>query len=306
MKIFSFLMLVLLSVSSAAEVSPGTIGFQFLRTSVGARPAGMGGAFLAIPGDVHGIYYNPAGLAYIDQPQATFTYHNHLLDLNSGFMGAAHPVKGAGVLGYGILYMDFGKFDKTDIEGQRLGDFGANSIALSASLSNNIWKNVSVGISGKYIRAAIESYSSDAIATDLAMMVGFPSQSLYFAAGYYNLGTTLSAFVQDKAPLPAHFKIGFSKKLAHLPLLFSFNLYKFDQEQWHGSVGGEFILSNYVLFRLGYDHVGQEMQVGTSKDQLAGAALGFGFLFKQYRIDYALTHMGELGTVNRFTLSGQF
>lgn len=306
MRKISLFILLLLSVSGAAEYSPGTIGFQFLRTSVGARPAGMGGAFIAIPGDVHGIYYNPAGLSYVEQPQATFTYHNHLLDLNSGFIGATHPVKGVGVLGYGVLYMDYGKFDKTDIDGQRLGDFGANSIALSTSLSRTIWKNVSIGISGKYIRAAIESYSSDALATDLAMMVGFPSQNLYFAAGYYNLGTTLSAFVEHKDPLPAHFRVGFSKRLAHLPLLLSFNLYKFDQEQWHGSVGGEFTLSNHVLFRIGYDHIGQEMQVGTSKDRLAGAALGFGFLYKQYRIDYALTHMGELGTVNRFTLSGQF
>jgi hypothetical protein len=34
------------------------------------RPLGMGGAFVAVADDVNAIMYNPAGLAFIDSPQA--------------------------------------------------------------------------------------------------------------------------------------------------------------------------------------------------------------------------------------------
>lgn len=39
---------------------------------VGARPMAMGGAFIAVADDVHSCYWNPAGLADVAKPQATY------------------------------------------------------------------------------------------------------------------------------------------------------------------------------------------------------------------------------------------
>ena len=107
MKFFK-LVLVILFFSSVgfAGYSPGTVGFQFLRTQVGARPSGMAGAFLAIPNDVHSLYYNPAGIATFTKRTGSFSYLDHLLDLNSGFIGIVQPNLGPGNLGVGVLYMD--------------------------------------------------------------------------------------------------------------------------------------------------------------------------------------------------------
>jgi hypothetical protein len=286
--------------------SPGTIGYQFLRTHTGARPSAMAGSFLAVPGDIHNIYYNPAGINRIPISSATFTYLDHLLDVKSGFAGYVHPNILNGTIGVGALYVDYGNFEGADEQGNPTGDFGASSVALSLTYATYLMNNLSLGTTAKFIHASIESHSSNAVALDASIMYAVPLHDLHIAVGVFNLGETLTPFVDRKEELPVNFKAGVSKKLAHLPLLVSLTLYKYNEEQWHGALGGEFILTDYLFFRLGYDHIGRDMQTGSSRDRFAGAAMGFGVLFKSLRFDYALTSFGDLGTLNRFTLAGHF
>ena len=76
---------------------------------VGARPIGMGNAYTALADDVNSIYYNPAGLAQLDESQFTSGYGKLYwgLDdgsnLGSGFVGYAHPLYHWGTLGAGWL-----------------------------------------------------------------------------------------------------------------------------------------------------------------------------------------------------------
>ncbi|MBN2410940.1 PorV/PorQ family protein [candidate division KSB1 bacterium] len=307
MKIYRIVAVILLVFSITTHAySPSTTGFQFLRTQVGARPAGMAGAFVAVPGDVNSLYYNPASIAVIGKRTASFTYLNDLLDFNSGFIGYVHPRMGLGNFGFSVLYKDYGQFDKMDQYGQEMGTFGANSISLNASYAITAAENLYIGATGKYIRASIENYSADAVALDAGVMYVMPKHELTFAAGIYNLGTATSAFVETKDDLPLCLRAGFSKKLAHLPLLLSANAYKYSDEAWQAAIGGEFTLSDYVLLRLGYDFIGRKMHVDASDDTFAGAAIGLGFLWKQIKIDYSYTSYGVLGSLNRFTISSHF
>ncbi|MCU0645759.1 MAG: hypothetical protein MUC94_16060 [bacterium] len=82
--IISFLIFGMNAVVTAS--SPGKAGYDFLRTHVGARPSAMAGAFISMTGDIHSIYFNPAGLATIPGRSATATYLNHVLDFQSGFI----------------------------------------------------------------------------------------------------------------------------------------------------------------------------------------------------------------------------
>ena len=286
--------------------SPGTTGFQFLRTQAGARPAAMGGAFVAIPNDIHALYYNPAGIAPIQTRTAGLTYLDDLLDFTSGFVGYVQPNVWGGNLGISILYKNYGDFTKTDINGEEMGSFGANNIAFNGTWAYKLQENLYIGATGKYIRATIDNYAADAIAFDGGIMYFIPSQQMTLAAGFYNLGQALSAFVETKDDLPTCFRAGIAKRLAHLPLLINVNIYKFPDESLQGAFGGEFTLSERVLFRLGYDVVGRKMHVNSSDDTLAGASIGFGLLFSSFNLDYAYTSQGALGNLNRFTLTGHF
>ncbi len=82
---------------------------DFEDLGVGARPIGMGNAYTALADDVNAIYYNPAGLAQLDECQFTSGYGKLYwgLDdgsnLGSGFVGYAHPLYHWGTLGAGWL-----------------------------------------------------------------------------------------------------------------------------------------------------------------------------------------------------------
>ncbi|MBC7188540.1 MAG: UPF0164 family protein [Calditrichaeota bacterium] len=52
----------------------GTYAAEFLRIGVGARPAAMGGAFVALANDGTAFYWNPAGLAYVRRAELTFEH----------------------------------------------------------------------------------------------------------------------------------------------------------------------------------------------------------------------------------------
>jgi len=301
-----FIVIVTLVGIASAVDSPGATGFQFLKTQVGARPAGMGGSFIAMDGDVQCIYYNPAGVATVTNRAASFTYMKHLLDFNFGFVGFVQPHLGPGNLGVGLSFMDYGDFKRTDGTGAVLGNFSANSLSLAATYSLQPVQNLSIGLSAKYIRAGIETYSADAVAADAGVLYHFPQWMLTLAAGVCNLGRPISAFITHKDDLPMSMRFGLAKKLEHLPLYLSLTFYRYQDEKWHGALGGEFTLSPQAFLRLGYDNVGQDLQVGGNKDRFAGASIGLGLVWRSVHIDYALSSLGEVGTLNRFSLSSPF
>ncbi len=306
MKRAAFLILSFSLAGLLSAGTPATSGFQFLKMQVGARAAAMGGAFLAVPGDVNSLFYNPAGIASITSKAASFSYHDDLLDFNSGFIGYVHPGIGPGAVGVSVLYRDYGSFDRTDVSGQELGTFGANSIAFAASYGMSPMKNMLVGGSVKYIRGAIDVYSADAVAVDAGVMYSIPGQQLTFAAGLFNAGASMSAFISEEYDLPMQLRVGLSKALAHLPLLIGLNVYKYNDEPWYFTLGGEFTLTPNLFLRLGYDSYGRDLDVDSSKDTLAGAAIGVGFLWQNISFDYAYSSLGALGSLNRFTISGRF
>lgn len=306
MKKTTAILLLVLTVFASAQTTPGTVGFQFLKTHIAARPAAMGGAFLAINGDVNSLYYNPAGIAAIDKRSASFTYLNDLLDFNTGFVGIVEPAVGPGNAGVSVLFRDYGTFQRRDNDGQEIGEFNANAVSFAATYAMEPMPNLAVGASVKYMRFSIDNYAADAVAVDGGISYTIPSQQLCFAFGYFNAGQATSAFIDTKEKLPASFKAGFSKRLAHLPLLLSFNMYKYNDEDWHGALGGEFTLSPNVFLRLGYDQFGRNLRVEGGNDKFAGAAVGFGLLWNNLNIDYSFSSYGEIGSLNRFTVSGRF
>ncbi|MBI4422522.1 MAG: hypothetical protein HY554_02275, partial [Elusimicrobia bacterium] len=71
----------------------GTSGAQFLKFAPGARPAGMGEAFSGLADDIHAVYFNPAGLAWLPEAQATGMHHAHLDGVRYGFAALAVPLR---------------------------------------------------------------------------------------------------------------------------------------------------------------------------------------------------------------------
>lgn len=73
---------------------------------VGARPLSMGGAFIGLADDVNATYWNPAGLARLDKPQATIMYTATNRDeINyQSYSAVAGRIPGTNA-GYGFSYV---------------------------------------------------------------------------------------------------------------------------------------------------------------------------------------------------------
>ncbi len=294
-------------ISINADASSGESGFQFLRTYTGARPSAMAGSFVSISGDIHAMYFNPAGLAGINGNIASATYLNHLLDFQSGFVAYSQPLKKIGQLGVGLNYMNYGEFDQTDEAGQKIGTFNAGSFYLTSSLARKLSDNLMVGASVKFIHFTIESYSSSAVALDLGLIYRVPFiEEMNVGFGVYNLGTVLSAFIDDKDSLPLNFAFGISKKLAHLPFEYCLTVNKYTDDDFQLNVGGEFTLTEGVFLRLGYNSLGRDQKIGGEGDQFAGVSLGLGLNWRQYHFDYSLSSYGAIGYLNRISFSYAF
>jgi hypothetical protein len=70
-RFFKYIFIIILIASSAyGEKYAG----EFLYLGVGARPLAMGGAYIAAEGDAFSSYYNPAGLANLNNFQAAFMH----------------------------------------------------------------------------------------------------------------------------------------------------------------------------------------------------------------------------------------
>lgn len=291
--------------AQSASFSQSAVGYDFLRTDIGARPSAMGGAFVAVRGDIHSINYNPAGLSALHERQGTVSYLNHLLDFQSGFLGYVQPIrKGTGAVA--INFYDFGTFEGRDENDLETGDFGANGLVLSAGYSEEVLQNFSVGLTGKYIRFQIDNFNASAVAADLGAIYSLPQQALSFGFGIFNLGTTTSAFIDTKDDLPMNLQLGFTKNLEHLPVMVSGALVKFNDENLDFRIGGEISVSEKLLLRLGYNSVGQDQNVDTDKDKFAGVSFGFGVKLNKINLDYSLSSFGEVGSLNRLSVIGRF
>ena len=151
----------------------GTTTANFLEIGVGSGPTAMGDAYVAVANDVSSIYWNPAGLANLTSPSATFMLQPWLVDINMLFTAGAIVIPGVGNIGFGITQMDYGEMDVTTLEYQEgTGEkFKATDLAASFTYSRKIVSWFAFGSSIKFVRSNIWHSSANAFALDLGVLV---------------------------------------------------------------------------------------------------------------------------------------
>src|SRR6267378_327417 len=103
-------------ISFLATVAPvwasgvGTTAAPVLSIPVGSRAIGMGEAYTAMADDVSSLYWNPAGIALLNQSQASFMYSQWLKDLTYNNASVAVPLENGGI-GARLSYISYGNID---------------------------------------------------------------------------------------------------------------------------------------------------------------------------------------------------
>ena len=301
---------ILLIVAGSAQAQAqgayvGIAGFGFLKVSASARPSALAGAFVAVPGDLSGLRWNPALGATLEGRQGVLSYTDYLVDTQAGLLGAGWPVERVGNVGVSLFYMSYGDMPRTSGQGDAdpEGSFGASDVSVECTLSRWVRPRVAVGAGLKAVFSAIDTYSSDAYALDLGVFYCTPLRGLSLGASAANLvGAVRKGYTSEhKDELPVSFKLGFSHAVAHLPLTLV--------GQWQGStndsspsfaLGGEFTIAESLFLRTGY----QDAASDVDDSGRAGWSMGGGVRWRSYRFDYAHSTYGALGGVHRVSFAG--
>lgn len=147
--------------ASAQPIKYAQAGMSFLKIDVGARAAALAGTQAGITGDASAMFFNPAGLAFIEGFDAMTSVTSWLVDTKHYGVGAAYRMGNIGTFGFGMVWMDYGSFRRTvpydgDDQALRnqgyldLGEFHVNEYALGLSYARQITTQFYVGGQIKY------------------------------------------------------------------------------------------------------------------------------------------------------------
>lgn len=169
------LLLVVFSLKGYAQkpYRVGTTAANFLEIGFGSAGGAMGDAYVSVANDLSSIYWNPAGLSFMEQSEAQFIYQPWLLDINTAFAGVGFVLPTIGTLSIGIIHVGYGDMEVTTLAIQDgTGEiFTANDFALSLSFARRLAQWFAFGASVKYVSSKIWHTSASAFAADLGIIV---------------------------------------------------------------------------------------------------------------------------------------
>jgi len=275
----------------------GTSSAQFLKLDIGARAAGMGGAFAGVSDDSTAMYWNPAGLNRIPGGTVTLMHAAWFEGMSYDWFSFTQEVLNVGTIGIGAQNMSYGSIKKLDSTGLETGAMNPSDRAVTVSYGNR-FLGVPAGINVKYISSTIDS-SASAYAFDFGVMMGLRGDRLMIGAAIQNVGKGLK-FVNVESPLPMNVKIG--------------GAYNF-RKNWLAALDINSPVDSAVSFGAGTEYV-HKMHDGLSfvlragyntrnndTGGINGITAGFGVKFSGYSLDYAFVPYGNLGDTNRISIS---
>jgi len=262
-------------------------GVDFLKLGGGARPLGMGEAYVGLANDVSAMFYNPAGLAQIAFPEILTMSNNWFLDIKQQMAGFILPTSVV-VIGVGYSGLSSGDIQGYDQNGAATSNFNTSSSSLNLSFGRKINPNLSLGIGIKTITEKLESRSGNAAAMDAGLLYSV-NRNLRLGAAAMNLGSGIT-FITENTPLPTSYRLG----AAFSTMLFEEDInlaadYVAYPEGAKLNFGVEYLVRNTLAIR-----------VGSSSGVLRA---GLGITANLLSIDYAYLSRDDLGPTHQLSLS---
>ncbi|MCD6116674.1 PorV/PorQ family protein [bacterium] len=175
----------------------GTTAANFLEIGFGSAGTAMGDAYVSMANDISSVFWNPAGLGFMNRGEAEFNYQPIILDINAIAFAAGMPLENVGSFAINYIQMDYGRNEVTTMEMQDgTGElFNATEFAIGFSFARNLAQWFSFGATAKYISSQIWQTSANAFAIDLGVII----QTEFFSrtgkrGDGMNIGMSISNF----------------------------------------------------------------------------------------------------------------
>jgi hypothetical protein len=309
--------------------------YEFLNLTTSARAAAMGGSLIAVKDDDIGlVLLNPSIITENMNNNITFSFIDFYAGINYGFASYAKSYDKIGTFATSVQYVNYGSFNYADFSGNLQGEFSSSEFALVMGWDRQLSPRFSIGANMKFIYSSLESYSSYGIAVDLAVTYYNDASQFTSTLLIKNIGRQLKSYRSGNLePLPFEIQLGISKKLRHIPFMYSVvftHLEKWDLTYTnslhvqnvigdgvsnitnmgfakkifsHIVIGGEFLIGKNFSLRIGYNYrKRQEMKV-ESRNAMIGFSWGFGFRISKFQFNYARSTYHLIGSPNYITIT---
>ena len=199
----------------------GESTYQFLNLVSSPRQAALGGKVITnVDYDVTQGLYNPAAINVEMDNQLAMNYSSHLGGIGYGTAAYAYTWdRRTQTFHAGVTYINYGKFDGYDENGQSTGTFTGNEAALSIGYARQVgYSDFYIGANIKFITSQLEQYNSLGAAIDFGIL--FINEDIDFNAALVirNLGMQITTYADLRESLPLEINLGLSQTLEHVPL----------------------------------------------------------------------------------------
>lgn len=302
------LAILILFLCSRAEADSGKAGADFLRIMPSPRAVGMGEAGTGLSDDhLSALSLNPAGLARLRYPEASFVYSQWVEGISLQNLAYAHPTKTLGAFSLSGTLLQVSPVQAFDNSGGSAGAVKVQDLAIRTAYAKRVFGpprderyGLFAGAGLKYVREQLETVSASAFWFDGGLLY---ARSLGAGAGgiggsVESLGRGLRFDAErDPPPTVARLGLSYSRKVLDDPLTLVWDLRKPSEEGLSFGLGAEYSMRRTVFWRIGW----------TSESDLGnGMRFGVGFRIKIFSLDYALAQFGDFGFTHRIALSTRF
>lgn len=298
----------------AARAEVGRTAAGFLKRSMGARAAAMGGAHAAVldPG-AEAPQHNPAGLARIPRRALSTSYLKGFGGVTHGNLAYAHPLP-YGTLGAGLLYFNAGPIALNLSDGTKRTVTSEEDMAWTLSYGATVAYGLSVGATYRFVRMELaETASATSHQGDFGAQWRTPVKGLSLGAAYQYAGRAI-VFEEAGDPPPRTVRYGAALRFPEVDAAKidpSWDLAAFDM-----TLAGDMV---QTLLEKPTPRAGVEL--GLTPSLMSRVAVRFGFVFNRfsegltlglgfrtgrYSFDYGYGDAKEMKALSNVTFSIDF
>lgn len=224
----------------------GTSSLQFLKVMPTARATAMGDAFVSLANGADAIFWNPAGLATIQNHEITSTFTKWLFDTQQIALAYGLPMGDWGTVGFQFQYIDYGTMEETRAEYVELvvpavgepffnsgltgRSFTPYSYLVGISYARQFTDKFSAALTAKYVRESLWSEEAitivnratgesntyktyaEVVLFDFGMLYNTGFRSVQLGFSVQNFGSQVT-FADKGHAAPLAFRMGVSANL---------------------------------------------------------------------------------------------
>ena len=200
----------------------------FLLIAPDARSGAMGDVGVAISPDANAMHWNPAKLAFMENPtgfSVSYTpwLRNLVPDIDLGYLSVYHRLDERNTIGGSLRYFSYGSIQLTDNSQNDIGVYSPNEFSIDGTFARKFGENFSLGTAIRYIRSSLsngqfngqEIRPASALAADVSayfkkgtVLLGKDAE-VALGVNISNIGTKVNySDAAEKSFLPTNMKLG--------------------------------------------------------------------------------------------------